>query len=436
LNDSKKQNNYLPHSNLVTKAIGLLIVVTVLFSTALFVKAEEAVSNLQEKIRNSEIEKERIEAEIQQYKKEIKEVGAEKNTLANKIKSLEITQRKLSADISLTENKIYSTNLDIAEIQKNIFQKEREIEENYTAISKTIRSMNVIEDISFLEILLTHQSVGEAWNEIGVLGQIQRGLQDRVEELAIIKDVYITDKNDEEEKKDELIGLQDELGDRKYVVDSNKSEQNTLLTRTKNKESEYKKILAEKERLREVYEQEIFDFQNQLEYLLDPSKLPSTGPGTLQYPVKDFWISQRFGKTVDSKKLYVSGSHSGVDFAVVRGSNIYAARGGVITATGNTDVGKCLSYGKWILLRHDNGLSTLYGHLDTISVSAGQSVNLGQVIGLSGNTGYSTGPHLHMSVIASDAIKVQKYANSRNCKNVTIPLANTKAYLDPLSYIE
>jgi murein DD-endopeptidase MepM/ murein hydrolase activator NlpD len=400
-----------------------------------FAQAQD-VTSLQQKIRESESEKEKIEAEIQQYKNEIKKVGSEKNTLANKIRSLEITQKKLSADISLTENKIYSTNLSISDLQKDILKKEDEIEDNYLAISKTIRNMNAIEDISFLEIMLTHSSVSEAWYEIGVLGQIQKGLQGRIEDLASIKDVYITQKSEEEEKKDELLGLQNELGGRKQVIDSNKNEQNTLLTRTKNKESEYKKILTEKERVREEYEQEIFDFQNQIEFILDPSKLPSTGPGTLQYPVKDFWISQKFGKTSDSGRLYVSGSHSGVDFAVVRGSKVYSARGGVVTATGNTDVGKCLSYGKWILVEHDNGISTIYGHLDAISVSAGQSVNMGQTIALSGSTGYSTGPHLHLGAIATEAITVQKNVNSRNCKNVIIPLANTKAYLDPLAYIE
>lgn len=82
--------------------------------------------------------------------------------------------------------------------------------------------------------------------------------------------------------------------------------------------------------------------------------------------------------------------HGGVDFAIDIGEPIYAVFDGVIRVAQVNG-----GYGKMILIRHYNNLETLYGHLDKINVKVGQSVKAGDVIGYSGNTGFSTGPHLH-----------------------------------------
>lgn len=95
----------------------------------------------------------------------------------------------------------------------------------------------------------------------------------------------------------------------------------------------------------------------------------------------------------------------------------------------------CYSYGKWILIKHDNGLSSMYAHLSLIKATEGDRVSTGDIIGYSGNTGYSTGPHLHFGVYASQGVKIVQYTNSINCKNAVIPVADLKAYLDPMDYL-
>jgi murein DD-endopeptidase MepM/ murein hydrolase activator NlpD len=119
-----------------------------------------------------------------------------------------------------------------------------------------------------------------------------------------------------------------------------------------------------------------------------------------------------------------------------------APRGGVVKAMGNTDDQKgCYSYGRWILIEHDNGLSSIYGHLSAAIVSEGQIVTTGQVIGYSGGapgaygSGYSTGPHLHFGLFATAGVQVSRYTSSINCKGVSIPIANPQDYLDPLAYL-
>ncbi len=82
--------------------------------------------------------------------------------------------------------------------------------------------------------------------------------------------------------------------------------------------------------------------------------------------------------------------HGGIDFAIKIGEPIYAAFDGVVRVA-KTNGG----YGKMVLIRHFNNLETLYGHLSKILVDVGQEVKAGDTIGYSGNTGFSTGPHLH-----------------------------------------
>ena len=89
--------------------------------------------------------------------------------------------------------------------------------------------------------------------------------------------------------------------------------------------------------------------------------------------------------------------YNGIDIGAPVGTNVFAAIEGVVTLTRGGDAWNG-GYGNYIVIKHKNGVQTLYAHLDSISVSSGQSVSKGQIIGKSGNTGRSTGPHLHFEV--------------------------------------
>ncbi|MEU3982595.1 M23 family metallopeptidase [Streptomyces sp. NPDC026672] len=90
--------------------------------------------------------------------------------------------------------------------------------------------------------------------------------------------------------------------------------------------------------------------------------------------------------------------HSGQDFAVPIGTNVMAAHGGTVVKAGGNGAGDGPAYGNAIVIKHGNGTYSQYAHLSRIDVHIGQVVKTGQHIARSGNTGNSTGPHLHFEI--------------------------------------
>jgi murein DD-endopeptidase MepM/ murein hydrolase activator NlpD len=99
--------------------------------------------------------------------------------------------------------------------------------------------------------------------------------------------------------------------------------------------------------------------------------------------------------------------HNGIDLANSIGTPIRAALAGKVVAV--TNLG---GYGKMIMIQHERGFRTLYGHLNAFNVQLGQYVSQGQIIARMGNTGRSTGPHLHFSVILNGVFVKRKKVNA------------------------
>jgi murein DD-endopeptidase MepM/ murein hydrolase activator NlpD len=128
-----------------------------------------------------------------------------------------------------------------------------------------------------------------------------------------------------------------------------------------------------------------------------------TATGKLLWPIPHATITQGFGPTPYVFEAAYAGFphfHTGIDLAVPLGTPVFAAADGVVVLAGAmTDAsGTLVGYGNYIVIQHDAGLKTLYGHLLAIGVKEGDIVKRGQLIGLVGSTGNSTGPHTHFEV--------------------------------------
>ncbi len=129
-------------------------------------------------------------------------------------------------------------------------------------------------------------------------------------------------------------------------------------------------------------------------------------PPTYIKPISGGRLSSSFGGRKSPTKG-ASSNHQGVDWAIATGSAVYASSGGKVTKAGWAK-----GYGYVVYIQHPDGKETRYGHLSKVLVSAGQSVGQGDKIALSGNSGVSTGPHLHFEIrVNGAAVNPLKYVN-------------------------
>ena len=138
----------------------------------------------------------------------------------------------------------------------------------------------------------------------------------------------------------------------------------------------------------------------------DPNVLPFKRSGVLAYPVLNPVVTQEYGATAFAQRAYKTKFHNGIDFKATIGDPIIAADSGSIMAVG--DNGR-VQYGKYVVVKHDNNLATLYAHLSRVVISKGDYVKVGQIIGYAGNTGYVTGPHLHFAVYWAPSVTLQSF---------------------------
>lgn len=417
------------------KRIIFIVFLSVLFASTYFVYAD--IADLQTKIgeRNAQIVA--LEQEIAAYQSELDKIGGEANTLKNAIAELDLTRKKLLAQITATERKISAAALEIDGLTENIGVQEGRIGRGKAGLEKALRLLAEGYRQHPIEIFLNENGFSGAWREADALRAVEARLAERIRSVKELKAGLETDRAELNAKRKELTGLKNELADRKRIADGERTKQQSFLNATKNKEANYKKFLQEKLTLREAFANELLEYESQLKFELDPSRLPQTGSGVLRWPLDAIKITQHFGNTAFAKRgAYRGAGHNGVDFRASVGTPVKSALSGRVVGAGDTDrTCSGASYGKWVLIEHGNGLTTLYAHLSLVRVTEGQSVSTGEVVAYSGATGYATGPHLHFTVFATQGVSIATRP-SRVCgRSYILPVANPGAYLNPLSYL-
>jgi len=431
----------MPYRPLVAFVFGLILPGLFFLSPEVFAQSE--IERLQEEIsvRNDRLGD--IEAEIAAFERQLNEVGAERQTLQSAIRQLEAERGKVTAEISKTEALITSTDLEINKLILEINAAERDMATAKGTIGEIIRTQFRANEQSLVEILLQHERLSDFMREVDSFERIKSEMATHVTSLDQLKIVLEERRENSQEKRSQLAVLKDQYSEQNEVLVNNRAEQSQLLTATRNEEAGYQALLANKQSAREQLLSEMRDFESQIQFILDPNTIPSPGTVVFNWPVQNVIITQLFGGTEFARlNASVYGGrpyHPGVDFGAPRGTPILAPLSGTVRAVGNTDaVPGCQSWGKWTLLDHANGLTTLYAHQDVIGVTPGQRVVTGEIIGYIGNTGFSTGPHLHFTVYAKEGVSVRQFNEIKtvtSCGPATTPVAGTDAYIDPMLYL-
>jgi murein DD-endopeptidase MepM/ murein hydrolase activator NlpD len=423
----KLYHTYKKHFRFVL--FGIILLIPFAFSRA------QTAGDIQNKINQKNFDIQSLEQEIATYQTQLDSLGQQKNTLNTSLKELDLTKKKLNADIAVTQNKIDKTNLTIQNLSSDINDKENSIKNDLDSIELEIRNESGFEQESLVEIILSDNNFTAIWNDIDNIAIMRERLGTDIVALKQTKNALEDTKQQTISAKNELTLLRSQLADQQKIVVQNINDKNSLLKQTKNSEANYQKLLKDRLAKEDAFEKELNDYEAQLQFVLDPSKLPQGR--VLSWPLDKIYVTQLFGKTVAAKRLYASGTHNGVDFRASVGTPVMSMADGTVLGTGDTDL-TCpgASYGRFVFIQYDNGLSSTYGHLSLIKSRAGDIVKRGEVVGYSGSTGYATGPHLHVSLYASQAVKMNSRPSAAcNGRVYTMPIAPVDAYLNALDYL-
>jgi murein DD-endopeptidase MepM/ murein hydrolase activator NlpD len=397
------------------------ITVNVFAASAIEVQGQIDTINKQIKI---------LDKEIAQYQAQIVETGQQKNTLNNTIKELTLTRSKLLAERTQIQKKINTTGLVIKELGSNIEIKKESIQKSEESLKKMLNSLYQTEKNSFIEIILSKDKLGELSREYNNTLSVNESVRNNINKLLNQKKELLNSKSKKLDEQDKLNSLKKILIAKETAVINTKKEKDTLLIETKSKEIAYQKILAEQIKRRDSFEKSIEEYEAQLKFILNPKLLPKEGSGVLSWPLSSILITSTFGARWGK-------FHYGLDFRAQVGTPVFAMASGTVEGVGDTDIDcKGASFGKWVFIRYNNGLSSVFGHLSAISISKGETVKAGDIVALSGNTGSSTAQHLHVGVYASEGVKIDTVP-SKSCggKIFTQPIAALSAYLNPILYL-
>jgi murein DD-endopeptidase MepM/ murein hydrolase activator NlpD len=399
-----------------------------LFPHAFVFATSEEELRAQIAVKNKAIEQ--LEQEIKQYQAGIQGTAATAKNLQAEIKVLNQEVAALNKQITLTKTKIDKKNLEIKDLSNDITDTTEVLVSQEAAIAESLRKLQEIETQSVFEIFLKYPSVSSFFDAIEQNKALESSIADTYKKLTETREHLQNQKVVTEKNKKQLINLQENLTDQKSVQEDTKLERNQLLKVTKNQEAAYQKLLRDREARRASIAKEIQDIEFALQKLIDTGSLPARGSHVLSWPVEKPFVTQEFGQTAFSKStdVYKGNGHNGIDLRAAVGATVMAAADGVVKGTGDTDrICPRGSYGKWVVIEHDNNLSTLYAHLSKIRVAAGTKVSQGDIIGLAGNTGYTTGPHVHFTVYASNTFR---QTQTKYCG-----LVPAGGYLNPIDYL-
>ncbi|MEK7161021.1 MAG: peptidoglycan DD-metalloendopeptidase family protein, partial [Patescibacteria group bacterium] len=309
----------------------------------------------------------------------------------------------------------YEATLKIQSLDSDIVNQNLAIEKQKNNLAQTLRLINDLDEISPFDLLMAQGDFSDFLNQIQYASNLQNGIQQKLTAIRALKAQLETQKTESETQKTALENLKNQLRGKSVALDNQKDEQQDLLQTTKNQEKQYQATLTTLQKQREQIEDEIFVAEQKLRLAINQNSI-TAGQGALMWPIgKSSDLTQNYGCIVSSfaRKSYPAcnegkgngGFHNGLDIDGNLGDVVRAGRDGTVSGVGN--LGK-YSYGRWITITHNNGLTTLYGHLSSQIATNGQKVQAGDIIGYMGSTGYSTGSHLHFSVYATNTFSIQQ----------------------------
>ena len=349
-----------------------------------------------------EQKKKEQQEKLKELEKQIAEAKAKKEDVM-------VTKNLLDQRNQLLLEQIDDTQNQIDDAAAQIARYELLEQEQYELFCQQVRSEEERGSLSYLSVLFKATSMADLLNRMEFVNEVAEYNKTLIAAMKETRENIKAEKTEMEAKEAKLGEQQDEL--------QGKLDETTKLM------NEYAADQRELEKLYAAEEAAGKAIVAEINRLMAESDVVPSAEGFIWPVTTSRKISSPQGNRVSPGNGIGSSNHKGVDICNVSySSKIYATKSGkvLIASMPYSDPdGGSSGYGNYVVIDHGGGMSTLYAHMSIVKVSVGQYVSQGDVIGVTGNTGASTGPHLHYEVRTTTIV---------NGKSVTV-------YQNPLNYL-
>ncbi|MGI5954427.1 murein hydrolase activator EnvC family protein [Dysosmobacter sp.] len=349
------------------------------------------------------------QADINALQSDADELDAKRKELESQLDSLsddkaQALKRKelLDQQISNTSAQIANVEAQISEYEELITQTEAELadaeereEAQYELFCSRVRSMEEQGTVSYWSVLFKADSFTDLLSRLDFVNEIMDYDQRVIQDLQDLQQEITEKKESLEDSRSQSEAAKAKLVSEKSTLDKQRADAVALVNEINANEAEYQSTLDAIDAEEEAIQARIVELSRQLaaQQAASGQTTSNAALGGYIWPVSSRRITSPFGNR-NTGIAGASTNHKGVDIGgVYYSSEVHAAKAGTVIVSQYSS-----SYGNYVVVSHGSGNTTLYAHMSSRSVSVGQWVDQGDVLGITGSTGISSGPHLHFEI--------------------------------------
>ena len=332
-----------------------------------------------------------LQSQMKKLESKLNELKGDRNAAVKKKNLLDEKISTTSQQITNMENQINVYAQLIAQTEAELEDAEAREEAQYELFCQRVRAMEEQGEANYWSFLFGADSFSELLGRLDIVNEIMDYDQGVISDLKQLQVEIAEKKAGLEQNKADSEAVKASLEVTKADLDVQRTEANALIAEIRANEATYADALDELEREEEEILAEIL--RKSKELAAQQTSGQKSNPGGYIWPVDSRYITSTVGGR-NSPGGIGSTNHKGTDIGRVGyNSKIYAAKDGTVIVSQYSS-----SYGNYVAISHGEGNTTLYAHMSSRKVAVGQVVKQGDVIGITGSTGNSTGPHLHFEI--------------------------------------
>ncbi len=362
-----------------------------------------------------------ISKEKKKTKQTIKLKEKQKSIINKQLENIVKEEKNLEQKIRENRKQLEETSEKVKRLAQIIAEQERTIAAQRKILAGLLRSQ--YEQVGNNNLSARLFTARDGTVELDKLARINKKTQETLERIRKLREKTRLDHDKLKEAQKKLTDTEEKLRQRDSYLESTRNYKRYLINKTKREINKFTEKLSKLEEKERELQREIERIESGKLDNLNYGNLPSRAKADMTLPVKKYWLSQSYGKATFRNKYY--SFHNGWDMAYRGDGDIRAAGEGKVIARG--DNGRN-AYGRWLAVDHQNGLVTMYAHLKSFKVKVGDKVKKGEKIAVMGNTGFSTGRHLHFTIYAANTFEVVKRSGLRLPTGASV---NPSRYLSP-----